>query len=92
MPSVDGLAGQWAGSVDVMAVAWQSGWDETRAAAGKLLRSGWTRWTLDGEAAEAFGVASQPVSVLIADGREVRRWYGPIGGEVVGLVRDLTRT
>ena len=49
-------------------------------------------WDETREAAEAFGAASQPVSVLIADGREVRRWHGPIGGEVVGLVQDLTRT
>ena len=92
MPSVDGLARLWAGSVDVMAVAWQSGWEETRAEAEKLLRTGWTRWTLDEAAVVAFGVASQPVSILIADGREVRRWHGPVGGDVIGLVRDLTRT
>ncbi len=76
MPVVDLLAQEYAGRVDVLAVAWASTYDKTAAAAASLLPSGAVRWTLDDAVFEDFEVGYQPVAVLVAGGVEVERWLG----------------
>ncbi len=83
MPVIDALAQEYAGKVDVIAIAWASTHDKTAAAAGGLLPSGATRWTLDEDNSvfAAFAVNSQPVAILATAGVEVNRWFGNIGEE-----------
>ena len=78
MPFVDSLAGEYAGQVDVIAVAWASTYEKTASAARGLLISGATRWLLDEDESvfTAFEVGYQPVGVFIVDGVEVNRWLG----------------
>ena len=80
MPVVDSLAGEYAGQVDVIAVAWASTYEKTASAARGFLRSGATRWLLDEDQSvfAAFEVGYQPVGVFIVDGVEVNRWLGSI--------------
>lgn len=81
MPVVDSLAAEYAGRVDVIAIAWASTYEKTAAAARGYLPSGATRWLLDEDDSifAAFGVGYQPVGVLVVDGVEVGRWQGAAG-------------
>ena len=78
MPVVDSLAAEYAGRVDVIAVAWASTYDKTASAARDLLPSGAIRWLLDEDDSvfAAFAVGYQPVAVLATRGVEVGRWTG----------------
>ena len=80
MPVVDSLAGEYAGQVDVIAVAWASTYEKTASAARGYLSSGATRWLLDEDESvfAAFEVVGQPVGVFVVDGVEVNRWLGRI--------------
>ena len=85
MPAVDHLAGEYAGKVDVIAVAWASTYDKTASAARGFLTSGATRWLLDEEQSvfAAFEVNYQPVGVFVVNGVEVNRWLGSLPEEEV---------
>ena len=64
-----------------MAAAWKSSFDRSAAAAADLMPSGAMMWGLDEseEVFSAFGIGSQPWTVLIAEGVEVKRWPGARG-------------
>ena len=83
MPVVDYLAGEYAGRVDVIAVAWASTYEKTASAARGFLTSGATRWLLDEDESvfAAFEVGYQPVGVFVVDGVEVNRWLGSLSEE-----------
>ena len=83
MPVVDYLAGEYAGKVDVIAVAWASTHEKTASAARGFLTSGATRWLLDEEQSvfAAFEVNYQPVGVFVVNGVEVNRWLGTLPEE-----------
>lgn len=85
MPAVDHLAGEFAGKVDVVAVAWASTHEKTASAARGFLTSGATRWLLDEEQSvfAAFEVNYQPVGVFVVNGVEVNRWLGSLPEEEV---------
>ena len=80
MPVVDSIAAEYAGRVDVIAVAWASTYEKTASAASGFLSSGATRWLLDEDDSvfAAFEVGYQPVGVFVVDGVEVNRWLGSI--------------
>ncbi len=80
MPVVDYVAGEYAGQVDVIAVAWASTHEKTASAARGFLTSGATRWLLDEDDSifAAFEVTYQPVGVFAVNGVEVNRWFGSI--------------
>ncbi|MDE0351968.1 MAG: hypothetical protein OXM57_04710 [bacterium] len=80
MPVVDSVAAEYAGQVDVIAVAWASTYDKTASAARGFLTSGATRWLLDEDNSifAAFEVTYQPVGVFAVSGVEVNRWFGSI--------------
>jgi len=80
LPVVDYVAGEYAGQVDVIAVAWASTHEKTASAARGFLTSGATRWLLDGDNSifAAFEVTYQPVGVFAVNGVEVNRWFGSI--------------
>ena len=81
MPVVDEVAQDYAGDVDVVAVAWRSSYEATASGASVLLPSGVVRWGLDDDMSifSAFEVPYQPVTVLVAGGVEVGRWFGARG-------------
>ena len=83
MPVVDTLASEYAGRVDVIAIAWASTYEKTASAARGWLQSGATRWLLDEDDSifAAFEVGYQPAGVLAVDGVEVARWRGSAGEE-----------
>ena len=87
---MDHLAGEYAGEVDVIAVAWASTHDKTASAARGFLTSGATRWLLDEEQSvfAAFEVNYQPVGVFVVDGVEVNRWLGTLPEEEVRQAFD----
>ena len=74
------MAAEYAGQVDVIAVAWASTYDKTASAARGFLTSGATRWLLDVDDSifAAFGVTYQPVGVFVVNGVEVNRWFGSV--------------
>ena len=74
------MAAEFAGQVDVIAVAWASTYDKTASAARGFLSSGATRWLLDEDESvfAAFEVTYQPVGVFAVGGVEVNRWFGSI--------------
>lgn len=80
MPVVDSVAAEYAGQVDVVAVAWASTYEKTASAARGFLNSGATRWLLDEDDSifAAFEVTYQPVGVFAVGGVEVNRWFGSI--------------
>ena len=78
MPVVDSVAGEFAGQVDVIAVAWASSLEKTASAARGFLTSGATRWLLDDSVFADFEVTSQPVGVFTIGGVEVKRWFGAL--------------
>lgn len=80
MPVVDYVAAEFAGQVDVVAVAWASTHEKTASAARGFLTSGATRWLLDEDESvfAAFEVSYQPVGVFVVGGVEVNRWLGSI--------------
>lgn len=85
MPVVDSLAAEYAGKLDVIAIAWASTYEKTAGAARGYLQSGATRWLLDEDDSifAAFGVGYQPVGVLAVNGVEVARWQGAAGEEAL---------
>ena len=87
MPVVDSLAKEYAGQVDVIAVAWASTYEKTASAARGFLNSGATRWLLDEDDSvfAAFEVGYQPVGVFVVDGVEVNRWLGSLPEEELRL-------
>lgn len=78
MPVVDFVAAEFAGQVDVIAVAWASSYEKTASAARGFLTSGATRWLLDDSVFAAFEVTYQPVGVFVVNGVEVNRWFGSL--------------
>ena len=78
LPVVDYVAAEFAGEVDVIAVAWASSYEKTASAARGFLTSGATRWLLDDSVFAAFEVTSQPVGVFTVGGVEVERWFGAL--------------
>ena len=78
MPVVDYVAAEFAGQVDVIAVAWASSYEKTASAARGFLTSGATRWLLDDSVFAAFEVTYQPVGVFVVNGVEVNRWFGSV--------------
>ena len=80
MPVVDYVAAEFAGQVDVIAVAWASTHEKTASAARGFLTSGATRWLLDEDQSvfAAFEVTSQPIGVFTVGGVEVKRWFGSL--------------
>lgn len=81
MPVVDFVAAEFAGQVDVIAVAWASTYEKTASAARGFLTSGATRWLLDDSVFAAFEVTYQPVGVFVVNGVEVNRWFGSLPEE-----------
>ena len=90
MPDVDAVAQDYAGEVDVIAVAWRGTYEDTEAAAKSLMPSGTVRWLLDEdqEIFSAFGIAGQPSTVVVAGGVEVDRWFGARGQASLREVMD----
>ncbi|MDE0377265.1 MAG: hypothetical protein OXK16_15080 [bacterium] len=78
MPVVDSVAAEFAGQVDVIAIAWASTYEKTASAARGFLTSGATRWLLDDSVFADFEVTYQPVGVFAVGGVEVNRWFGSI--------------
>ena len=80
MPVIDSVAAEFAGQVDVIAIAWASTYDKTASAARGFLTSGATRWLLDEDDSifAAFAVTYQPVGVFAVGGVEVNRWFGSV--------------
>lgn len=78
MPVVDFVAAEFAGQVDVIAVAWASSYEKTASAARGFLTSGDTRWLLDDSVFAGFEVTYQPVGVFVVNGVEVNRWFGSL--------------
>ena len=72
------MAAEYAGQVDVIAVAWASSYEKTASAARGFLTSGATRWLLDDSVFAAFEVTYQPVGVFVVHGVEVNRWFGSL--------------
>lgn len=74
------MAAEFAGQVDVIAVAWASTYEKTASAARGFLTSGATRWLLDEDESvfAAFEVTYQPVAVFVVNGVEVNRWFGSV--------------
>lgn len=72
------MAAEFAGQVDVIAIAWASTYEKTASAARGFLTSGATRWLLDDSVFAAFEVTYQPVGVFAVSGVEVNRWFGSI--------------
>ena len=71
--------------MDFVAVAWKSSFDATASRAAELMPSGAMQWGLDEgeEIFAAYGVPYQPVTVLIADGVEVKRWPGALSADEI---------
>lgn len=91
---MDRLAAEYEGRADVIAVAWKASLADTAAAARRLLTSGATRWVLDEEESvfAAFEVGYQPVSALVHQGVEIKRWRGEIPlSEVRPLLDEAVR-
>lgn len=79
MPVVDGLAAEYSDRVDFVAPAWKSSFEQTKARAEELFRSGAILWGLDAdeEIFSLYGIPYQPVTVLIAaDQTVVDSWPG----------------
>lgn len=93
MPVVDGLAAEYSGQVDFVAPAWKSSFDQTKARADELFRSGSILWGLDAdeEIFSLYGVPYQPVTVLIAaDQTVVDSWPGLRNeGEIRQAIEEL---
>ncbi|MCY4622156.1 MAG: hypothetical protein OXD34_10060 [bacterium] len=77
---MDYVAAEFAGEVDVIAVAWASTYEKTASAARGFLNRGATRWLLDEDDSvfAAFEVTYQPVGVFVVGGVEVKRWFGSL--------------
>ncbi len=91
---MDGLAAEYEGRADVIAVAWKASLADTSAAARRLLTSGATRWALDEDESvfAAFEVGYQPVSALVHQGVEIGRWHGEVPiSEVRALLDEAVR-
>lgn len=94
MPVVDSLAHEYAGKLDVIAIAWASTYEKTAGAARGYLQSGATRWLLDEDDSifAGFEVGYQPAGVLVVDGVEVARWRGSAGEEELRQAFDTVTT
>ena len=75
------MAQDYAGEIDVIAVGWRSSYAATASRAAELFTSGVVRWTFDQDESvfSAFEVPYQPVTVLVAQGVEIERWFGARG-------------
>ena len=73
MPVLDALSGEYSDQVTFVGVAGRSDLGATTARAAELMPSGNILWGLDGEMGiwEAYGVRSQPVTVLITSRGEI---------------------
>jgi hypothetical protein len=79
LPVIDNLAAEYSGRVDFVAPAWKASFEATEARAEELFHSGRVLWGLDEgeEVFSAYGVAGQPVTVLIdVERRIVDTWFG----------------
>lgn len=85
MPVIDAVSGEFADDITFLAIGWNASFKKTESRANELLASGNILWGLD-EEAEIFGlygVGSQPVSVLVADGKIIQRWRGAAGEDAL---------
>lgn len=86
MPVVDSLAGEYADSVQFIAIGGRSSASKTEERAPSLLSSGAVPWGYDdGDSIfSTYGIIGQPWTVLIsASGVEVERWAGNRGEDAI---------
>jgi len=82
LPAVDAVASEYEGRVTFVAVAGRSSLAASAERVGVWFSPDRFLWGYSDEVWAAFGVAQQPVGVLIsAGGYEVERWFGAVGEE-----------
>lgn len=85
MPVIDAISNEFADDITFLAIGWNSTFEKTESRANDLLTSGNILWGLD-EEAEIFGlygVGSQPVSILVANGKIIQTWQGAAGEDAL---------
>jgi thiol-disulfide isomerase/thioredoxin len=90
LPTVDAVASEYEGRVTFVAVAGRSSLAASAERVGVWFSPDRFLWGYSDEVWGAFGVAQQPVGVLItADGYEVDRWFGAVSEDRLRQALDF---